>query len=52
MGAPCDTNLTTNDNCGFCGDQCDTGFGGGCGVFGLGGCSCKGSGGFENWSCQ
>jgi len=50
--APCDTNLTTNSNCGFCGDQCDTGFAGGCGFLGLGGCSCKGSGDPSNYSCQ
>jgi hypothetical protein len=36
----CETNLTTTDNCGFCGDSCDTGFAGGCGFLGLGGQSC------------
>jgi len=48
----CDTDLTTNSNCGFCGDECDTGFGGGCGFLGLGGCSCQGSGAPQNYSCQ
>jgi hypothetical protein len=48
----CDTNLTTDDNCGFCGNACDTGFLGGCGTLGLSACHCKGSGAASNYSCQ
>ena len=45
----CDTNLTTDDNCGFCGNSCDTSLFG-CGFFDP--CSCQGSGAAQNWSCQ
>lgn len=49
LGDGCETRLSSDGNCGACGNSCCS-FACGCGLLGLGGKSCKASG--QSYSCQ